>query len=166
MAKTISAGKYARRRLKYHTDPVHRAQVQRWARESMRRKRGTKAKDCRENLPMLHDLGSRRVCTIADEPHIRMSFTITETAEALMVSANRLRIWIKTGLVPGPVVDADLGNGQRVVVYVLEEVRAMMQVIGEHRAHMTHYMARHTETTARVQAKLKRVRINTGVIDG
>ncbi len=167
MAKTISAGKYARRKEKYHNDPAHRAQLQKWAREGMRRRRGTKVKDCRENLTELSDIGSRRVCTIADEPHIRLCFTVTEAAEALMMSSNRLRIWIKQEVVPKPLIHADLGTGQMAAVYVLEEMRVLVNLIGVHRTQVSTILPnKHTELIDRLHAKMKRVRINTGVIDG
>jgi hypothetical protein len=157
----------SKRTVQYADDPAYRQRIKTYSRELMQARRGTKLVDCRENLADLADFGTRRTAYIADEPHNRLSFTIGEAAEALMVTNKLLRVWIKEGTVPAPVVPADLGNGQQTNVYIREEMRTLLNLIGRHRSQCAVIRAsHHGDLIARVAAKVKLVRINTGVIDG
>jgi hypothetical protein len=152
------------RRARYHSDAAHREKLRAQAREAMRKLRDQEDKDCRTNLRSLQTFGATRVCIIAGEPHTRMTFTVPEMADALLMSVGRLRVWIRGDMFPAPAVDADLGNGQRVGVYLLEEARVLVKAIGAHQQVSRHLVQeRHQDVIDHLHAATRTMRRNTGV---
>lgn len=152
---------------KYRRDAAYRAKISRESRQKMQARRGTKLKDCRVNLADLDVLGNRRVITYADGSTSRaLCLTYAEAAEALMLSRSRVRIWVTSGVLPAPVAQADVSEEKvlfsetgLVPVYLAEEMKAIMKVVGEHQSRMAYIRPGvHNETIRNIAKAVKAIR--------
>lgn len=163
---------YVERRAKrYREDAKYREQVGQYQREAMQARRGTQLKDCRDNLPMLSRIASKRSVHMRDGDVMTFEcLTYAETAEALMVSENRLRIWAARDVIPEPVCRADT-EGERLLlptasapVYLIDEVRAIMKVLGKHQSRIAYIRPnQHQHTIKAIYEAVRKVRIEHGL---
>lgn len=156
------------RKLKYHADPNYRAKALAQSRESYRRNSNFEAKhDCRVNLPNLKTIGHKRQVLLSSrnaKTGLVLCFTNKELAEALSIAVSTLHKWQVSGRIPEPKFNIIFPDGhkspvtQNNKVYLLEEVKAILEIVGEHQAHFNHYRESHADTMRKLNLKLNEIR--------
>lgn len=155
-----------RRRERYHSDPNYREQRRQQARESYRRRNSARVdEDCRENLGRLKEVGEYRTVQLAPgaEEQVLLTFNTKELAGLLNRNTNILYRWQSSGVLPKPVVpNRDFGG---IPVFTEPEVRALMEVFGNHQQ-VTQYLRAKDKTTIRAfYDALAKVRQKHGIME-
>jgi hypothetical protein len=156
-----------RRAARLRSDPEYREAHRKQAREHFRARHGVDPstfRDCRSNLEELETFGEVR--EVEGEPHV--TFTVPELAKVLGdYNPQIMRRWIAKGQLPEPALEiAALNTAKKrvqVEVYLEDEVRAMVEVLGEHQAETAYYRASHTQTITRLHEAVQTVRDELGV---
>ncbi len=147
-----------KRRMLYKTDPAYRQKQLEKSRTQYRDKAGVLASDCRENLAILEEMGTYRPVFFPRKAVPVLTFSMQEAAEALGISALAFYRWRQDGRIPEPVFRCASAGIMAINLYLLAEVRAMVEVIGEHQATCSHYRVSHVETTKKVFEAVKAAR--------
>lgn len=154
----------ARRRERYQNDPAYRAKAITQVRTSYRKSREdagleVRDEDCRQNIKRIHEFGLIRELRVDEERTVRMlTFASKELARCLDRNPQVVYRWISSGLVPGPVNKARNTRNRWEQVYTPDEVRAIMNVFGEHQQTSQYFRSYHTETRDKMVAALEVVR--------
>lgn len=159
------AERNARRSRKYYTDAEHRQARLEASRRAYREQHGVELQTCLDRLESLADYG-----VVRDVEGIGpiLSFTLAEFAEIVgPYKAQVVYRWKSKGLIPPPLARARVvleTTGKAGTyetwqdVYVEEEVRAMMEVIGTHQCEVRYYRQTDTETIRAVFEAVNEVR--------
>lgn len=147
-----------RRRERYVGDPEYRAAVTARNTAAYRERTGAELIPCRDNLAILADFGKEREL---EQGGTVLTFTATEVADVLKVSkADVVRRWIADGRLPDMSVSAiDYVPARNTVrkavvkVYTLAQMKAIAEVMADHRDNHAYYRANHTETKALIFAR-------------
>lgn len=154
----------ARRRERYASDTAYREKAVQQVREHYERIKEAKglpirSRDCLENLDRLTEIGSIREVTLADERSVRMlTFQLKELATALDRNSNVVSRWVASRMIPPPIHHARLNGGTKARVYLVAEVRAIMEAFSEHQKTSQYIRSHHVEFHQSVAAKLAAVR--------
>lgn len=171
MTKAQKEQAKAARRLKYKTDPEYRSKVAELNRLAYRKGKKIKAKDCSGNLSALSSIGSVRE-VIVDKKHQYakrvLCFTNSELAKALKIGTPTIYKWQQSGRLPLPTFSLPFAEGstndlaQADKVYLEAEVKVLIDIISQHQKEFRHYRESHTETMARIDSELKKIRKTVG----
>lgn len=158
--KQVAAKRNERRRLKYSQDPEYRTRLIKSTREGYRKKHGTleKPSSCLVNLEDLGAFGTTRKVTVAGVERRRLTFTTGELANALRRRVEILYRWMRNDMLPVPVHTSSELQNQHGQVYSYQEVRAIVQVLGEHQEQTPYYRQDHVETRKRLYRKVHATR--------
>lgn len=136
----------AERRARYAEDPTYRERIINYERS----KRSTEPFDCRENIPLLQQLGNVREYHKADSNVITtgLTFTIEEAAKALGRTPKSLYKYYSKDMFPRPqyIVKGPTGLNQE--AYTETEMRELIDVFGAHLAETPYYGVYHEATKA------------------
>lgn len=163
-ARWWGAERNAGRRARYRADSEYRDNAIRQVRASYSRSREAaglpvRQDDCRENLPLLADIGQvRLVRGVGGNDTRGLCLTTDEMAKALGRNTQVVYRWITEGMLPGPVLVALNGRNRWQAVYNETEVRALLQVFGEHQQRSQYYKQFHVETRDRLFAAVQSAR--------
>lgn len=153
----------AQRRERYRQSKEYREKAIQLGRETYRKVREAQGlqvrlEDCREQLPRLGEIGVTRAVLSPDGPVPLLTFSVDELAVALSRNPQVLYRWMAAGMLPRPVVRA-VNDRKRVNAVFLEaEVRALMEVFGEHQTKSAYYRSYHEETRDKIAEAVSRVR--------
>lgn len=132
----------ARRRERYHNDPIYRQKII----EHERAKRERPTFDCRENLPKLATIGTVRNVGEEHEGRAELTFTIEEAARALGRTPKSLYKYFTKGLFPRPDHKVKGPTGMEQEAYTEEQMRALVNAFGVHQSQTPYYGTYHEET--------------------
>ncbi|WEV89383.1 hypothetical protein H10PHJ05_82 [Aeromonas phage HJ05] len=147
-----------RRRERYGGDPEYRAAVTARNTAAYRERTGAALVPCRDHLAIIEGFGKEREL---EQGGTALTFTATEVADVLKVSkADVVRRWIADGRLPDmPVSAIDYVPARNTVrkavvkVYMLAQMKAIAEVMADHRDNHAYYRANHTETKELIFAK-------------
>lgn len=114
----------ARRRA---TDSAYREKVKSSNRASYRRRSKCQQRNCRDNIPKLHEFGSFRIVVIDGARRRLLTLSVPELAKALGYHPVVFNRWQKEGKFPPPAVSASDGK-----VYTRDQARRLLTIISEH----------------------------------
>lgn len=166
----------ARRRIRYSEDPEYRDQRRAASREDFRKRNNVDPsdfRDCRKNYDHLDDFGKLRVIAIGDELEEHLTFNVAEVAQALgNYNKTIIRRWISKDMMPPPVLMATDVTGSfgretgtsEVQVYLEDEVKAMIEVLGPHQSQYRYYRADHRDTVDLLYDAIGVVRNELGIV--
>ena len=158
-----AASRNARRRAAYQADPEYRDKVVQTSRKNYRRTNAVEQVDCRSNISQLGILGEARTVEIAGVAHTLTTFDTAQLAQALgNYHAHGIYRWYTNGQLPRPVVEV-VGSMGTKKVFVLDEVLAMIGVLGPHQVTVRYYRQEHTETIDALFAAVETVRRQHGI---
>jgi len=153
------------RNKRYKDDAAYRTVRQERSRETYRKNvGGVETTDCRKNIKNLDKLGALRVVRLGRIEVKAICFTKRQLAEAFNIKPLTMYKWVGGGRIPEPVFklvyadDAKVNGENAGMVYHRKEVRAMLDVVGEHQSQYAHYRETHTETIAAVKAAINKAR--------
>ena len=163
----------ARRREQYQTDKEYRKNRQEKSREWWRQNNSVgDGKSCLENQDKLYSIGEIRTVYFPDgDSYWLLCFTLEELADALGGYAKQVMYrWCSQGQLPHPVYQADayvnsFGRKRfptKVNVFLEDEVRAIMEVLGPHQKVYRQYRTSHTSVISAIQDAVDKVREDYG----
>lgn len=153
-----AADRNTRRAAAYQTDPSYRESVVARSRQQYRKKHDVDGVDCRTNLNRLGNIGTIREIELGGGRVSATTFDVKELAEALGgYNANLMYRWQRNGQLPLAVVNVADTNGLK-KVYVLEEVTAIINVLGSHQTQVRNYRRDHSTTVDAIFVAVESVR--------
>jgi hypothetical protein len=159
------AERNARRRERYRQDREYREKTIQTVRSAYWRTRveegaPVRQDDCRANLESLNLIGQVRELRAGAQPMVQaLTFTMDEAGEALTRNAQVLYRWIMADMLPGPVYEARNHRNRWQAVYTEPELRALLEVFGDHQTRSQYYRIFHTETRERLFAAVAAQRV-------
>ena len=170
--KWFGAARNARRRERYEQDPDYRAKHRAKSLDYLREQHGisTDFRDCRANIDILDAIGDVR--TVKWDGGEYLTLTTEELAKALgEYSVTNVRRWITNGQLPEPVVPCDVqtdtfgrkGETTEMFVYLEDEIKALMEVLGPHQTDYHYYRKSHRATIEKVFEAVNAVRAEYGI---
>ncbi len=153
-----------KRREIYNTDAEYRRKAIEASRAAYRAAVGMRTKDCRKNISKLDKIGTKRQVRLGQLKEAKtltvLSFVGAELAKALGYSPLTVYKMQKDDRIPAPVfltaVNAVAPQSQ--LVYIKEEVLAMMDVLGKHQQQIAYYRTTHIETINAMDAAVQKAR--------
>ena len=173
-AKTLNSkeARNQKRREEYANDESYRQTCTLVSRENYRRDNGVVLWSCLDNLDKLSQFGQVRDIHINDKRTVReRCFVVRELGEVLGYSPTILYRWKGKGLLPSPIFGARTtmysdyrGSSfdSTLRVYIEAEVRAIIEVIGEHQKEFCYYRQSDTAVTEQLFAKVGQARKKYG----
>ena len=166
-----------RRRQQYATDPDYRKRELDKSRETYHAKAGITPVNLMDNWRKARDAMQPRLVTLPDgTKRQHKCFKKGELADILDKPQKLIYKWIKDHRIPDTicsfmsVVDlSDTPSSRQgvinlpVAVYLLEEVEAMMSVLGPHFAKVTYYRADHMQERLNLWDRVTKARYATGI---
>lgn len=142
----------ARRRARMREDTGYLEKHRARSREQYRKRVGldiTTIRDCRRKPSEIRAMG--RIRPVVGMDNDVVTFDFTELAAALGgYHPQIMKRWVARHQLPAPVLVANsenaVGHARKVPVYHLEEVLAIVSVLGDHQKQNAHYRAAHTDT--------------------
>lgn len=152
------------RRSRYANDEGYRERVKRSSRSTYRRKNNVELETCLHSLEFVHDLAKE--CEV-ELPNGRIftcpTLNVSKTASALQIMYQTVLRWIKTDMLPSPVL-VSLSRQHHVLhVYHLDEVRVFIEEIGKHKKTVRYYRQEHVEVRDRIEQRVKAIRKTLGI---
>lgn len=150
-----------KRRAEYRQDESYRTTCIEVSRENYRRENNVVLKSCLPNLSKLASFGQIRQVHLGDKDVAVRCYSIKELASVLGYSATILYRWHAKGLIPFPIY---LGTGPAITVKVFlqEEVRAIVEIIGEHQKEFCYYRKSDVAVTQKLFEACDAVRKQVG----
>jgi hypothetical protein len=153
----------ARRRERYQQDNEYRQQSIKQVRDHYRQSRtaaglDVRSDDCEENISKLAEIGAVRDIINACQSRTLLTFTIEEAAIAFGRNQQVMYRWLKSGLLPPPVLTARNNRNRLQSVYVECELREMLDVFSAHQKLSQYYRSYHVETQNSMFAKVDAAR--------
>lgn len=150
------------RKLRYATDEKYRTNAKDISRNAYRKKTGMETDSCLYSLEFIERLAkqypvmragkSGKVRTVA-------GFSVPMAADALQQLYQTVWRWIQNGIIPGPILLRIGHPGKRpYYVYHIEEVRILIQEIGEHEKTMAYLRKDHLEVRGRIEQRILKFR--------
>lgn len=153
------------RREKYETDSEYRELAKLRSRESYRRNNGfIEPKSL--STAAVSKFAKPRVIRISGKKVIprMLTLTNTEAANCLGLTLSALYKWQGSGRMPEPIFKLEFPEGvptpglQCLFAYAVPEIKAVIEIISEHRKKYSHYRSTHTETIRRITETLEKIR--------
>lgn len=156
-----------RRMIQYNTDPDYRGKMIENSRAEYRKVHNVTLIDCRENLPVLAQIGTVRTVSTPEGAVMEvLTFDVNELAEALGgYNAQIMYRWQQKEQLPRPVVRIHPPRNQAGFVYLEDEVAAIMQHLGAHQSRLRYFRRSDTETIDAIFAAIADVRHEYGISD-
>ena len=157
-----------KRRDEYNANESYRKTCIELSRENYRRENGVVLKSCLDNLEKLDDFGTIREVHIGKTIKQLQSWSVNELAETLGYSATILYRWKGKNLIPGPIIDAkveifskarNISFESTLKVYLEDEVRAIVSIIGEHQKEFCYYRKSDKGVTDSLFSEVEKIRI-------
>lgn len=145
-----------RRRTRYKADPDYQEKERERARIAYRRKSRKETPSVLRSLNFLSNYTKRELVITPDG--MEMEFPVASIGRVAAIvnkSHSTFLRWIEDGRVPEPVLEVSR-TGVR--VYHQEEIRALLESLGEHERDFDNYTARNTKTKERIQQRILFVR--------
>lgn len=86
-----------------------------------------------------------------DEPVVRKTYTIPEAARALGKAELTFKGWIRSGMIPEPVLVDTVRNYRH---YSAGELLVIARVLADHEKEFSYYTAKHTATRNRLTQQI------------
>ena len=166
-AERLAAARNARRNKRYHSDEEYRKKVLAQGRQSYRGSVGASTSREVVSIGKLQYIGESREVTIKGKRRKHITFSVEELAEALGdYNPSVIRRWYQKGQIPKPALEADVvvprkGNTtghQRMYVYVIEEVKAIVSILSEHFSEFLYFRKDHEDTVDRIMDQISNIR--------
>ena len=143
-----------KRRSDYASDEAYRQACIESSRKNYRERYGVVLTTCLGNLKHLSRFGTTRPVSYGSTQQDDLTFTMQELANILGYSLPVLYRWKQKQLIPASIATAlvrisipdTVGYEISQEVYLPDEVRAMVQVLGEHQRSIRYYRERDVET--------------------
>lgn len=133
-----------KRRSRYQTDPEYREKARAMRRESYAKATGTEKAEtnCLSNLDKIDSAGSLKAVRLGGSPFvIGRVYTQADLCKMIDRQPQVLYRWLQNETFPRPILEDDSGNA----FYADDEVRAFVQIMGEHQRITPYYRADHDE---------------------
>lgn len=148
------------KRVRYASDPAFRRSAQAIARNGYRKRVGMETQSCLYSLEFIDKL-SKEFTVLRNDGKGRgvafviHGFSVPEAAEVLQQIYQTVWRWIQNGIIPAPIFERVGPNGNKpYLVYHLEEVRILVEEIGEHEKTMAYLRKDHVETRGRIERRI------------
>lgn len=139
------------RRKRYKDDPEYRQRAIQSTRRSYRGKFGRlDTSTCLDNLGGLGRMGTKRAVDVGGRTTTRITFTTEELAVALNRRVEVVYRWVRKGIFPTPAFRLCGAHNQHDNVYLYQEARAILHVMGEHQRNTSYYRVDHVDTRKRL----------------
>lgn len=149
------------RRLRYATDETYRDNAKAISRNGYRRKVGMETESCLYSLEFIDKLAkdfSVRKTSGGPTKTIK-GFSVPMASEVLQQLYQTVWRWVQNGIIPEPMFVRVSTNGNRpYYVYHLEEVRILVEEIGEHEKTMAYLRKDHLATRGRIEQRILKFR--------
>lgn len=159
--------KMTKRQIRYMQDMKYRENAKSLSRRSYRRKVGAEITSCLYSLNFLEDAASLFRCKTGKGRTVRMPvLSVPKTAMLLQKLYQTIWRWINNGTIPAPVLsclERDNNGSVPYSVYHIEEVRALIEIIGEHEQTVTYLRKDHVEVRRRIEQRIFTVRKTLGI---
>jgi len=156
------------RRERYHADPEVRQALIQAARTTYRNRREemgqqVRADDCRNNIPLLAQIGQIRSMTGVLQGKDMLTFTLDELAKAMGRNPQVLHRWINTDLFPTTAFEGYGVDNRLRRVYIAEEAINLLGAFGKHLETRQYFKEFHTDTKEAMFAAVANIRQREGV---
>lgn len=156
-----SEDKISNRRLRYATDETYRNKAKDISRNGYRKRVGLETESCLYSLQFLDKLAKDFTVRKHDGEHSKTirGFSVSMASEALQQLYQTVWRWIQNGIIPAPIfVRVNVSGSRPYYVYHLEEVRILVEEIGEHEKNMAYLRKDHTEVRGRIEQRFSKFR--------
>jgi hypothetical protein len=150
---------------RYHSDAAYRDRAKTRGRRAYRTKvDGFELENCLVSLKFIAQAAEVKPCQIPGGGTKKLTvLTMTKTAGMLQKMYSTLHRWIKDGRIPAPVL-SEAGSRGNAMLYHVEEVRAMIRIIGKHESEVRYYRGDHTDIRNQVAKAVAEVRKAYGIV--
>jgi hypothetical protein len=153
----------SKRKHRYATDVDYREKAKKLSRKAYRNKANVDMTSCLYSLQFLDKLTEDQDVKLPNGKQKRMAVaSIPKTATMLQMLYQTLWRWVDNGIIPSPVLMSTKvrGNGKRdpYPVYHKEEVRILIEEVGEHQKTITYLRRDHLEVRARIESRFVAIR--------
>lgn len=167
-----------RRNNRYETDPKYRDEQKQRSRDAYHGKHNPQLFDPRVNLQTWDQFGGVRETNLPDgtTDDTMWVFTKSEVAEVLGVTPKGFYLWVNDGRFPKPILTAvdypitrdykekkDVKVPQTVAVYLEQEVRAAVNILGAHLSKVKYYRKDHMDERDALYAAIHTARERQGL---
>jgi hypothetical protein len=144
---------------RYATDAAHRELIKVRMRRRYRKRVAFERFAGNRNKHSIATLAVDYPIALPSGVRVCKGMKLSRVAYILEVDLTTFKRWLSRGLVPAPIFRVE---GRTFSVYLVEEVHALADVIGEHLQYFAYYRADHAATQATVLAALTKVRSQIG----
>lgn len=144
------------KRVRYASDPAFRRSAQAIARNGYRKRVGMETQSCLYSLEFIDKLSKEFTVTSPDGEVVTVKgFSVPMAAEVLQQLYQTVWRWIGNQIIPAPMFTRIGPNGNKpYLVYHLEEVRILVEEVGEHEKTMAYLRKDHVETRGRIERRI------------
>lgn len=147
----------SKRKLKYVTDAVYRNGAKKQSRTAYRKKANVDTRSCLYSLSFIDNLTEKQQVLLQDKKTAIMPVAnVPGTAKALQLLYQTFWRWVNNGVVPGPVLMSM--SVKPYPVYHKEEIRILIEEIGDHQKTVSYLRKDHTEVRGRIEQRFSAIR--------
>jgi len=153
-----------KRQMRYKSDEAYRENAKALSRRSYRRKASVEIVTCLYSLEFLDGAASIHSVRLPNNTVKHMPvFSVPKTANLLQKLYQTIWRWIDNGTIPAPVLESIERENRPFKVYHLEEVRVLIEIIGEHEQDVSYLRKDHTDVRARIEQRILATRSMLGI---
>lgn len=156
--------KLTKRQMRYQSDEAYRENAKSLSRRSYRRKANVEISSCLYSLSFLNDAAVIHSVRLPNGSVQQMPvLSIPKTAHMLQKLYQTIWRWVDNGTIPAPVLESLERENRPYKVYHRDEVRVLIEIIGEHEQIVTYLRKDHVEVRKRIEQRILATRKLLGI---
>jgi hypothetical protein len=152
------------RRQRYKTEASYRESAKAMSRRTYRRKAGVELSTCLHSLEFISSIAEdHRVKYPDGSEHVIPAITTPNLAKLLQKLYQTVWRWIKSEMIPAPIITSLAWPSKPFFVFHVEEARALVEIIGEHEKTTRYFRKDHRDVVMRIEQRITEIRQSLGI---